>query len=108
MSVAAQPWADLVTLAERELGLALEGRWEEAAEASSSRLTTSLALGAPPADARPHLERLVELQAEITAGLASARAFTASKLGRMDRGRMAVRGYGAGFAAAASAVDGRG
>ena len=38
---------------------------------------------------------LVELQSEITAGLTVARAFTASKLGRMDHGRMAVRGYGA-------------
>ena len=56
------PWADLVALAERELELAREGRWEEATEASTDRLEAALALGAPPAAARPHLERLLELQ----------------------------------------------
>jgi hypothetical protein len=72
------------------------------------RLSASLALGVPPREAGPSLERLVELQAELTSGLRAARAFTAAKLGRMDRGRTAMRGYGAGFAPARSAVDGRG
>jgi len=88
------PWAALVTLAERELELALEGRWEEATVASTVRLQAALALGAPPAAARPHLERLLELQPQITAGLTAARAFTARQLGDMNRGRVAMRGYG--------------
>jgi hypothetical protein len=98
----------LVVLAERERDLAREGRWEEALAVSELRLSAAHALGDPPVQARAHLERLVELQAEITAGLTSGLAFTASKLGRMERGRSAMRGYGATFGAASSVVDGRG
>jgi hypothetical protein len=101
------PWADLVTLAERELELALEGRWEEAMEASTVRLETSLALGAPPAAARGHLERLLELQQLITAGLTVARANTARQLGDMTRGRTAMRGYGSALGTAQRADFGR-
>ena len=101
------PWADLVTLAERELELALEGRWEEATAASTVRLEASLALGAPPAAARPHLERLLELQQLITAGLTVARANTARQLGDMNRGRVAMRGYGSALGTAQRADLGR-
>ena len=51
------------------------------------------ALGTPPAAARPHLERLAELQAEIHAGLSAGRAFTLQKIGSMSRGATAMRGY---------------
>src|SRR3954447_7096805 len=99
------PWAELVVLAERERDLMRDGRWEELPAASSQRLDASLALGTPPAAARPHLERLVELQREINAGLSAGRAFTLHKLGSMNRGATAMRGY---FAhSPASAVDGR-
>jgi hypothetical protein len=101
------PYAELVALAERERDLIREGHFEEAAEVSSTRLQASLALGVPPADAREQLERLVALQAEITACLTAARAFTARKLGEMNRGRSAVRGYGAAMGSARSSVDGR-
>ena len=101
------PWAALVTLAERELELALEGRWEEAMEASTRRLEASLALGTPPAAARPHLERLLELQQQITAGLTVARAHTARQLGDMNRGRVAMRGYGNALGSAPSAINSR-
>jgi hypothetical protein len=104
----AAPWAELVVLAERERDLAREGQWEEALAISTRRLSAAEALGDPPADARPHLKRLVELQAEITAGLTSGLAFTAGKLGRMERGRSALRGYGAAFETASSVIDGRG
>jgi hypothetical protein len=93
MSAEAQPWADLIVLAERERDLVRDGRWEEVPAAAEQRLSVSALLGAPPAAARPHLERLVELQAEIHAGLASARAFTLQKLGSMNRGATAMRGY---------------
>lgn len=93
MSSDAQPWADLVVLAERERDLVRDSRWDEVPAASAQRLTASSALGAPPAAARPYLERLVELQAEIHAGLAAGRAFTLQKLGSMSRGVTAMRGY---------------
>jgi hypothetical protein len=105
----AAPWAELVTLAEREHELARDGRWDEVAETSAQRLRAAQALGAPPADARPHLERLAELQAQITATVASARAFTLRKIGSMERGRTAVRGYGtAGRSAAPARLLGHG
>jgi hypothetical protein len=102
------PWADLVVLAERERDLMRDGRWEELPAASSQRLDASQALGAPPAAARPHLERLVELQREINAGLSAGRAFTLQKLGNMNRGATAMRGYAGGYRRpAAASVDGR-
>jgi len=99
-------WSELVTLAERERDLVREGRWDEVPAASAARLSASEALGDAPAEARPQLERLVELQGEITAGLSAGRAFTLRKLGSMDRGATAMRGYGYS-APAASSVDGR-
>jgi hypothetical protein len=93
MNSVAQPWADLVALAERERDLVRENRWEELPALTQHRLSASQALGAPPAAARPHLERLVELQAEIHAGLGAALAFTRQKLGSMSRGATAMRGY---------------
>jgi hypothetical protein len=106
MSSAAAPWARLVALAEHERDLVRESRWEELPAATAHRLSLSETLGPPPAEARPHLERLSELQGEITAGLSAARAFTLRKLGSMDRGATAMRGYG--YAApAAPSVDGR-
>ena len=94
MSSVAQPWADLVALAERERDLVRSSRWEELPALTQHRLNASQALGAPPAAARPHLERLAELQGEIHAGLGAALAFTRQKLGSMSRGATAMRGYG--------------
>jgi hypothetical protein len=93
MSAVAQPWADLVVLAERERDLVRDGRWEQVPAVAQQRLDASSALGDPPAAARPHLERLVELQAEIHAGLSAGRAFTMQKLGSIHRGATAMRGY---------------
>ena len=99
-------WTELVTLAEQECDLVREGRWDEVPAASAARLSASEALGDPPAEARPQLERLVELQGEIHAGLSAGRALTLNKLGKMERGATAMRGYGYS-APAASSVDGR-
>ena len=93
MSSVAQPWADLVVLAERERDLVRDSRWEELPAVSEHRLSAAQALGAPPAAARPHLERLAELQTEIHAGLAAGLAFPRHKLGSMSRGATALRGY---------------
>jgi hypothetical protein len=103
------PWAELVTLAERERELALAGRWDEVAESSAERVRLAATLGQAPAAARGELERLGELQAQITAAITVARAWTVRELGELGRGRIAVRGYGAsGRPAARSRVDGRG
>jgi hypothetical protein len=102
------PWADLVALAERELALVRDGRWDEVPAASAQRLTAAQALGDPPAEAREHLERLVGLEAEIHAGLSTGRAFTLQKLGNLQRGETALRGYsGRPARPAATAFNGR-
>ena len=93
MSSVAQPWAELVALAERERDLVRASRWEDLPAVAQHRLSAAQALGTPPAAARPHLERLVELQAEIHAGLSAERAFTLHKIGSMNRGATAMRGY---------------
>jgi hypothetical protein len=100
------PWAELVALAERERDLVREGLWEQIPALAQERLSASLALGAPPAVARPYLERLAELQAEIHAGLSAGRAFTLQRLGSLSRGSAAMRGY-AGYAPAAPALSTR-
>ena len=104
------PWGELVALAEREHALALAGRWEEVAALSTERVRRAAALGPAPVSARPALERLAELQAQISAALASARAFTSRELAGLRRGRVAVRGYGATavLSPAPARVDGLG
>ena len=102
------PWAELVALAEHERDLVRDGRWEEVPAASARRLSAAQALGDPPASARPQLERLVELEHEIHAGLSTGRAFTLQKLGNLERGHTALRGYrGGNPRPAATSVDGR-
>jgi hypothetical protein len=99
-------WSQLVALAEYERDLVREERWDEVPAASEALLNASQALGDPPAEARPHLERLAELQDEIHAGLSAGRAFTLAKLGKINRGATAMRGYGYS-APAAPSIDGR-
>ena len=102
------PWAALVELAEHELVLVRDGRWDELPAASAQRMGAAEVLGDPPAEARPHLERLLELQREIHAGVATARAFTQQKLGNLERGHTALVGYSGGYRRpAATSIDGR-
>jgi hypothetical protein len=86
-------WEDLLARAERERGLAAEGRWEELAAAGAERARVALTLPAPSPEARPLLERLAQVQDELTAALVAARAETARELASLTRGRGAVRGY---------------
>ena len=72
------PWQDLLARAERERTLAAEGRWEELAAAGAERARLALALPPPSPEARPLLERLAEVQDELTAALVAARAETAA------------------------------
>jgi uncharacterized membrane protein YoaK (UPF0700 family) len=107
--MSAAPWAALVPLAEREYELILQGRWDEAVATAADRAVAAQALGAPPAEARPHLLRLNDLQAQIAAAIAAARTATLRKLSGMQRGRTAVTGYlTAGTRIARPTVDGRG
>jgi hypothetical protein len=102
------PWVELVELAEQELALVTEGRWEELPALSERRLTAAAGLGSPPSEARPQLERLLEVQRQIHAGLATARAFTLQKIGTMERGHTALVGYRGGYSRpAAASIDGR-
>jgi hypothetical protein len=102
------PWAGLVALAERERDLIRDGRWEEVPAVSAQRLSAAQALGDPPDAAREHLQRLLELEREIHAGLSTGRAFTLQKLAKLERGHTALRGYGGGNPRpAATSVDGR-
>ena len=102
------PWAELVALAERERDLIRDGRWDEVPAVSAQRLSAAEALGTPPAAARPYLETLVELEREIHAGLSSGRAFTLQKLGKLNRGSTAMRGYAGGYQRpAATSFNGR-
>ncbi|HWK26602.1 MAG TPA: hypothetical protein VNS09_08570 [Solirubrobacter sp.] len=91
-------YAEVVALAARELDAVRSERWDELPALDLERRRAVIALGENPPDAaRPYLERALELEREIDAGLAAARAFTLRKLVGMDRGSTAVRGYaGAG------------
>jgi len=99
------PWSELVTLAEHELELANDGRWQELADVSTERLRRAHALGAAPTSARGALERLAQLQPQIHAAVATASAFTQGELGRLRRGQAAVRGYGASLGVAPPRVN---
>jgi len=88
-----QPWLDLLARAEEERALAADGRWEELAEAGAARTAAMLALPPAPPEARPVLERLAAVQAELTALVGAARADTSRRLGELHRGRGAMRGY---------------
>ena len=97
------PWVELVELAQRERDIVVGGRWDELLAVSTHRLTAAAALGRPPEAARPHLQRLAELEREIHASLSAGRAFTLQKLGKLDRGTTAMRGYAGGYSRPAAA-----
>jgi hypothetical protein len=105
MSAAA--WADLADLAEHELKLARDGRWEELASCSHERARrASLLPATPPAQAAGALARLAAAQEALLAVITSARALTVRELGALRRSRGAARGYAAMAAApAADAVE---
>jgi hypothetical protein len=92
--VTGDPYAALVTLAERERTLVDEGAFEslEAVAAERSALIASLPPQAP-ASARPALERAAALQQATTAALSAAVADMRQRMGAMDRTHHAVRAY---------------
>jgi hypothetical protein len=111
VSAAAAHWAAIADLAADELALARAGRWDELAERSGERVRRAAALGAPPLEARPELQRLAALQDALLAVVAGARSATVRELAALRGRRGAARGYAATTAQAAPAasrVDGRG
>jgi hypothetical protein len=99
------PWGDLVALAEREHELALSGRWEELAELAAERARYAESLGQAPASARPQLERLAHLHAQVSAALQIGHAAAGQELAGIRRGQTAMHGYGASLARVPSRVD---
>jgi hypothetical protein len=87
------PWAELVALAERECELLAARRWDEAAALGAERFRRATALGAPPPAARQALERLLELQTQVSAQLAAARGGVLRELAGLRKGAQALRGY---------------
>jgi hypothetical protein len=90
------PERTLVELAEQELEHVRAGRLEPLPAIARRRSEAMAALG--PAPDRALLERALALQGEVSAALKLALAGTARELGRLGRGRRAVRGYAAGGA----------
>jgi hypothetical protein len=108
---AVAPWAALADLAEAELALAREGRWEELAACSDERVRLAAVLGPPPLQARAELTRLAALQDALLAVVATSRAAAVQELGRLRRSRGAARGYAASTGQVATTgglLDGRG
>ena len=88
------PYAALVAIAEEELALVRAERVSELAELNERRSQVLAQLPpVPPAEARPALERVAALQADITTALTVTRDHVASELVRLDHGRRSLRGY---------------
>jgi hypothetical protein len=87
-------WNGLAALAEAEVRLAREGRWELLPAALATRAAASATLGQAPAAARPALERLAAAQEQLLGLLQEGRATTVAELSHLRQGRAAVRGYG--------------
>ena len=103
-------WVALVPLAERECELLADQRWDDAAALGAERARRAQELGPPPPEARPELERLLELQTQVSARLAAGRSGVLRELAGLRQGAKALRGYrdGATTASARSRVDGLG
>jgi hypothetical protein len=90
------PYAALVTLAEREYALATGGRTDELAAVAAERAALVAALPAQaPASARPALERAMSLQLATTAALGAALGETRRRMASMNERGRAVRAYAA-------------
>lgn len=100
-------YAALLALAEREIHLVSAGEWEDLAALSAERSALVQGLPTPSAADRPALERLAAQQQLVTAALARSGAETAAELGRLGRGRGAVRGYATSGRLAAGPDSGR-
>jgi hypothetical protein len=84
----------LADLAERELELVTAGALDGLAAVHAEREAVVADLPPrPPAEARAALERAAVAQARVTTALELRKRELAAELGRLGRGRTAVRGY---------------
>ena len=84
----------MADLAEEELGLVATGRYDALAELHARRDDALGALPATPSDdEREVLLRAHQVQVQVAALLEKAMAQTAADLGRLERGKTALRGY---------------
>ena len=97
----------LLALAERQLQLAGEERWEELVPVMEEwqRRTSALTRPAPPSAARA-LARAAEIVALVSDGLRAGRMDVARELASLQRGRGAVRGYQAAALEPGGQIDG--
>jgi broad specificity phosphatase PhoE len=88
------PYERLAELAEFELGLVQDGRWDELAKLAAEREALIEGLPqVPPAPALQSLERAARLQQRVSAELARSIAIAREGLKRLDAGRRAAQGY---------------
>jgi hypothetical protein len=97
---AVEPYERLAELAEAELALCEEERFEELGELyeRGAALVATLPAQAPT-EAREALERAARAQAAVARRLAADLAEARSQLGQLRRGRDAARSYAASAAA---------
>lgn len=90
----ADPYVELADLAERQVVLAGEDRWDELAElqAATAALTASLPATPPPAAAEA-LARAEEACVRVGAMVADALAVAEAELAHVQRGRAGIRAY---------------
>jgi hypothetical protein len=100
-------FGDLAVLADRELALVRDGRFDEAAELSAERDARARTLAPARPQDRPALELLMALQDQLVVEFTLARDAAARELAALGRGRGAVRGYrsAAGGSAAGVALE---
>jgi hypothetical protein len=97
------PYAALRRLAERELELAGEGRYNEMAQLGCQRAQIVASLPPrPPAAARDILERALALQRRVTIELFHRRERVLLSLRRVEHSKRAARGYGGALAGSPS------
>jgi flagellar protein FliT len=88
------PYDALANIAERELELVRAGAVDKlsALHAQRSAIVATLP-AAPPATAKPALERAAALHASVIAALEERMRTTGAELRRLSQGRTAMRGY---------------
>ncbi len=88
------PYDELVELIERELQLAGEGRFDELALLTESRIALAATLpDQPPASARPALTRAKLLQERLTIEVLRGREAVLLALAEVQHVRRAAQGY---------------
>jgi seryl-tRNA(Sec) selenium transferase len=89
-----EPYERLLAIAERECELVAQGRVLELEELAVERAALVAALPVrPPRAAAPILRRAHAVQSETSARLEEAMRAAGAELGRLGRGRGALRGY---------------